>query len=152
VDKKEAQDIFYKLVSDTPPDTARSLPLDELEKQSNSLHLALPWLEQEAFQRRCRDRLLLLQSLIELKRGASQHGQMMRRAGWALFWAIVAGIGTVALVLQETPLSKLLHVRSSRPPQKQQSKDIPSDTPKPTPTPSDTPTTSPIPLVTNQSG
>ena len=43
------------------------------------------------------------------------HQQVMKRAGWTLFWAAIGGIGTIALVLLETPLSRLFTGTSKSP-------------------------------------
>jgi hypothetical protein len=42
-----------------------------------------------------------------------RHEQAMRVGGWTLFWAIVAALGTVGLLLLDIPFSKLRHAITS---------------------------------------
>jgi len=63
----------------------------------------------------CRDKLTRAIELKEIEAQAERHHRENRNLGrWTLFWAALAGIGTVVLVLFDTPLSTLLRAMSSR--------------------------------------
>src|SRR4051794_14331765 len=77
---------------------------------------------------KCDDCLERLRSAIEAKRAERRHDQMMGLGRKTLFWAIVAGIGTIGLLLLDIPFSKLRPSKASPA--------LPaSSTPKPTASP-----------------
>lgn len=93
---------FHKTKEDTAPSKLKDMDVATLEAchhflTEQSMQLTI---EMSPF---VQHRMELLRREIELRHLACQHEASMRREGWTLFWAIVAGVGTIALVLLETP-------------------------------------------------
>jgi len=159
--EEDVRSVLTRLLAATEPKELLNMPLRKLEEHYDSLQEVRGRLHSWGYSLvECDTRLNLIRQEIELKRAEFRHDQTMRLGGRTLFWAKVGGIaaavGTLVLIGQELPISRLRPSRSSqaspesspqtmstaaespRPP----AEESPSTTPQPsqTPSPTSTPT------------
>jgi hypothetical protein len=149
---------YEKTMRDTGPDKLADLPIETLQACYHYLteaQRALPAMYGAEEIRPCSDRVALLRSEIELRRvekqSGEQHTESMKQGSNILFWAKVGGIaaavGTLVLLSQDLPISRLRPAKASQA--------LPTSSPKITPTavPSEstsaTPQASPTPAPTS---
>ena len=96
------------------PDTLPNLKVADLQElydclcgaRSALVSFGYPILEVDGFLQILRREM---GAKLAAERDERQHKQLMRVAGWTLFWAMIGGIGTAGLLLLDIPFSKLRH-------------------------------------------
>ena len=139
------------------PDTLPNLKIAELQELYDCLCGARDDLVGFGFPRSEVDTFLqiLRQEMGEklaAERDERQHKQLMRVAGWTLFWAMIGGVGTVGLLLLDIPFSKLLYATTflSSPASSMPTPTVePTVSPTATILPSESTLASPMPSVTD---
>jgi hypothetical protein len=109
VDGQQALAVFREVLAETEPNKLIYLTLQQLEGYYNSLHETRPYLL-GMVQDGCDARMHLLRREIELKRveerSERQHEQTIRLGKKTLFWAVVAALGSVGLLLLDIPFPR----------------------------------------------
>jgi hypothetical protein len=86
-----------KAIGETEPENLRALPLSDLQSHYTILSKNLRYVENGRLEIQCQDRMKLLQKEIDERHHQEVHGVAKK----TYFWALVAGVTGIALVLLE---------------------------------------------------